>query len=378
MKRIVIAGLIMVAFSSVVLPSTAVETRGIWVDKSDVYKGKEYIASRFDSLASANFNVVCLPTMHKGYVAYKGSEHLPPDPDIMKIDENMVQWLIDEAHDRGFFAEAWPEYGFYTYHTSDAASTTTHGALLDKYPELTAIDSTGVPYLHNEQWGDFFSLCPSNPKSHTIMIDLMLEQITRFDFDGLNLDRIRYPTKDFCFCPYCKGHFKEDTGYTLTAESLEDEKVLDALYAWRKEQLNQFMKKLHTAIRKARPDILITADVWPPDQNQINEKGQDWGTWLRQGYINVAIPMMYWKNIGGTVEGAITTAGTPERVVCGISAEVNNPEELVRQIQLVRKKNASGVVIWYLGKISDDIETLKNTVFKNPAQPYKKRNIIEK
>ena len=354
--------------------SALVETRAIWVDKSDIYKGKEYMTQMLDALTSANFNVVCLPTMHRGYVGYRESAYLPIDPRMAEIDPDYLQWLITESHNRGLLTEAWPEYGYYSFHTPDATKITTRGPMLDKYPQLTAIDVNGTPYLHNK-WGDFYSLCPANPESQEIMTGMFLEMVSKFTFDGLNLDRIRYPTNDFCFCPYCTEHFKQDTGFELSAESVKDKKVLQAFYEWRKKQLNVFMKNLSSKLRTARPDLLITADVWPPAQNQINEKGQDWGVWIKQGYIDVAIPMMYQVNIEKTVEECIQVTENPQLLMCGISAEVQDSEALANQVRTARAKGASGVVIWYLGMAVDDLEYLKENVFQTPARPYLQKNI---
>lgn len=361
-----------------------IETRGVWIDKSDVHKGKKYLTEMLDGITSANFNTIYVATLYKGYVIYPDSKYLPQDPEVKKFeievfsglgrlpdkkeDRSMLKWIIDEAHKRHLLVEAWPEYGFYTYHTPDAKADKSRGVLLDKYPELTAIDINGQPYLHNPKWGDFYSLCPSNPESHELLINILVESITRYNFDGLNLDRIRYPTKDFCFCPYCRQHFKQDTGFELSKENLQKNNVQQAFYKWRKKQLNQFMEKLSRKVRQVRPDILITADVWTPDQ--IDEKGQDWPTWLRKGYIDVVIPMMYWANIEGSVNDSLQLVSEPKRMFCGISAEVNSSQVLAEQIKLARKKKTGGVVIWYLGKVGDDLKYLKSSVFTTPASPF--------
>lgn len=363
-----------------------VETRGVWVDKSDVYKGEKYLTEMFDKLTTANFNAVYLPVQYKGYVIYPDSKYLPQDPDVAKFereiygklgrkeDEKMrferstLKWMIDEAHKRRLHVEAWPEYGFYAYHTRDARSDPSRGPLLDKNPELTSIDINGQPYLHHPQWGDFYSLCPSNPESHEIMINVLCEAITRYDFDGLNLDRIRYPAKDFCFCPYCKEHFQKDTGFELTKENIEKEEVKKAFYEWRKKQVNKFMEKLSEKVRLPRPALLISAYVWTPEE--IDAKGQDWPTWVKKGYIDVVIPGMYFGEIEAYIDASKRIIPNPRLMLCGISAEVNSSEKLAEQIELVRKKNASGVVVWYLGKAADDLDYLKSTVFKTPAKPY--------
>jgi uncharacterized lipoprotein YddW (UPF0748 family) len=354
------------------------ETRGVWIDKSDVYKGKESLIAMFDKLTAANFNLVCLPVLHRGYVIYPDSKILPQDPKAIEVDKDILQWMINQAHQRGLMVESWPEFGFYAYWTKDATKDTSRGVMLDKEPELTAIDINGLPYLHNKDWGDFYSLCPSNPKSQKIMINLLCEPISRYQFDGLNLDRIRYPTKEFCFCAYCKKQFKKDTGIELSKQNLENGEALKKFYTWRKEQLNKFMQKLSKKVRKLRPDyakassgkpgFLITADVWIPEE--IDGKGQDWPTWLKKGYITLAIPMMYWENIEGGLNDSLKISPDSRRILAGISAETNSSEQLANQIELARKKNCGGVVVWYLGKLDDDLEYLKTTVFKEPSKPY--------
>jgi uncharacterized lipoprotein YddW (UPF0748 family) len=356
-----------------------VETRGVWIDKSDVYKGKESLLAMFDKLTAAKFNLVCLPVMHRGEVLYPRSKYLPQDKKAAALDPDILQWLIEQAHQHGLMVESWPEFGFYAYWTKDANKDISRGVILDKYPALTAIDINGLPYLHNQAWGDFYSFCPSNPKSHRIMINLLCESIEKYKpahrshlgaggFDGLNLDRIRYPTKDFCFCPYCKKQFKKETKLVLSKESLANEETLNAFYTWRKEQLNKFMKQISKKVRHLQPNLLITADVWTPDE--INGKGQDWPTWLKKGYIDIAIPMMYYENITEGLTNSVNIAPDSNRVLAGISAEVNSSEQLVNQIEFARKKNCGGVVVWYLGKLDDDLEYLKSTVFQIPSQPF--------
>ena len=345
-----------------------IEIRGVWVDKSDVYKGKESLIAMFDKLTASNFNLVCLPVLHRGYVIYPDSKYLPQDQKALEIDKDILKWMIEAAHQRRLFVESWPEFGFYAYHTKDATKDTSRGVILDKYPELTAIDINGLPYLHNKDWGDFYSLCPSNPKSHQIMIELLCEPISRYQFDGLNLDRIRYPTKDFCFCAYCKKQFKKDTKLVLSKQNLGKEETLKAFYTWRKEQLNMFMKKLSAKVRKLQPNLLITADVWTPDE--IDAKGQDWSHWLKKDYVDIAIPMMYWENIEKGLTESVNVSPDSRRILAGLSAETNSSEQLANQIELARQKNCGGVVVWYLGKMDDDLEYLKSTVFQTPSQPF--------
>jgi len=344
------------------------ELRGIWVSRTDIYKGKAFISKMFSALAEANINTVCLPTYYKGVVTYPGSKYLPIDPVLEKIDPDYLNWMIKEAKKNGLSVEAWPEYGYYAYFTPDLSKETTWGVFLDKYPELTAITVDGVPYLSNK-FGTYFSLCPSNPKSHELMTDLLTEMVAKYDFDALNVDRARYPSDQFCFCDYCKKHFKQETGLTLDKALLSDPGKKKVLIQWRKDRVTSFMERLRRSVDKTRPGVRITADVWS-GVSDSDEKGQDWPTWLDRGYLDIAVPMMYYNNITQEMNNAISKAPSSRYMAAGITVETNKPETVRQHIQQARDVNAAGFVLWYMGTVEDDLPLLKSTVLSKPAKPF--------
>ena len=346
----------------------AVESRGVWVDKSDLYKGKDYILSALDSLKNANFNTLYLPVWYKGRVSYPGSAYAPIDPDIETIDPQLLSWLIAEAHQRGFMVQAWTEYGFGTYHTPDAATDPSRGAILDKNPELTALDKDGLPYEHIEEWGYFYHLCPVNPASHQILIALFTEIVTKLPFDALNLDRIRFPNENFCFCEYCKKKFLEDTGYALTPDIFSDPQRLAAFRRWRKVQVTDFMAKLRQKIKAARPGMPITAAVWY--DSELENKGQDWPSWIKKGYLDLALPMIYWPGNDATINSSTALVKDTKKMAVGISADACAKEELKRQVEYIRSKKLSGAAFWYLSPLLKMTDYLRDTVFQEPALPY--------
>ena len=347
-----------------------IETRAVWIDKSDIYKGKEAMLAMFGQLSAANFNSVYLPTMYRGYVNYPGSKYLPADPQAQKIDKDYLYWLVKEARNHGFLVGAWPEYGLYAYFTKDAKTDKSRGALLTKYPDLTSIDVEGNTYLHNKDLGDFYSVCPANPKTHDIMIKIYSEMVQKYAFDELNLDRIRFPTKDFCFCTFCQHQFKKDTGYDLTPEIVSNPVEYKAWIEWRKLQVVHFMQKLSQHMQKIRPDLILTAAVWPP--TEIDEKGQDWPVWLKEGYLDIGVPMLYEKTISKSVSRSIQVAPSSRQIYPGVSADdkTKSNELLVQQIQEARDLHCGGVVIWNATKVMERLDYLKSTIFKEPAKPY--------
>ncbi len=350
------------------------ESRGVWLEKAEMIEGKEALAARLDRLRDAGFNSVYVAMQVRGCVMYPGSAILPIWESAATADPDLIPWLIEEIHRRGMKAEAWTEFGFYTYHTSDAMKDPSRGAVLAMNPGLVARDSSGKNYLHNDQWGDFYALCPSNPKSQEVLSDLYLEMMERFDFDGLNLDRIRYPTGDFCYCSFCREHFEKDTGIQLSkfkADSPEQK----AFEQWRKENLTRFMAGFSKKLRNRIPGVRITSAVVPPET--IDEKGQDWPTWIRKGYLDAAMPMLYSSDIQGSVEMIQGLVGKEARVFYGLDAG-QGIDVMKAQIDYLRKSGAQGITVWYSKSVDPLLPELKDSFSKPAVSPlYQKRRQVD-
>jgi uncharacterized lipoprotein YddW (UPF0748 family) len=263
--------------------------------------------------------------------------------------------------------QAWTEYGFGTYHTADAASDHSRGVILDKDPGLTAIDKDGKPYEKIADWGYFYHMCPANPVSHGILSDLMVEIVTKLPFDALNLDRVRFPEDTFCFCEHCRKQFLADTGYKLDPSIYSDGVRLAAWRKWRKARVTDFMALLKKKLAAARPGMPVTSAVWY--DSELDKKGQDWPEWMRKGYLDFAVPMIYWKDNDVTVDGTAALAPAGTKMAVGISAEDCGKEEVRRQVEHARAKGLGGAAFWFLGPLLDMTDYLHATVFQEPALP---------
>jgi uncharacterized lipoprotein YddW (UPF0748 family) len=131
------------------------------------------------------------------------------------------------------------------------AATTTMGPLLDANPKLAAIDAKGNRYLHNKSLGDYYILCPSNPRSHEILAKLMTEAVTKYPADGLQLDRIRYPSADFCYCDYCREHFQRDTGQVLS-NVIPKTDLAKQFLQWKRQQNLRAVLTFEQAVHRPR------------------------------------------------------------------------------------------------------------------------------
>ncbi|MGI8906121.1 MAG: glycoside hydrolase family 10 protein [Candidatus Sumerlaeaceae bacterium] len=341
------------------------EARAVWITSQELQESKEALTAKLDQVASANFNTITVDTWFRGFVAYPDSALVPQYPGVVEKNPDVLSWILKEAHARKLRVDAWPSYGFYAYYTKDAAADESNGPLLDKHPDLTSLDADGKAPLHNPSLGDFYSLCPANPKSHQLLAQLISEMVEKYEFDGVNLDRMRFPSSSYCHCAWCKEHFREDVGIELRRfpdGSEEARKFLE----WKREQNARSIGVVHRAVRKLRPRMPITAYVVGPAEK--DDKAQSWELWVKRGYIDAVAVSMYGPDIRETAKRALQLLdGRKDKLICAISCDLPHSSYYLRNIQFAREITPTGQFTWYGGKLLDDVEPLKAGPYAEPA-----------
>ncbi len=338
------------------------ETRGIWVDKSQLLEGEEFLDELFAGLQEANFNAVNLCTYFQGHVIYPGSEYLPQHPDYKEKD--YLDIAINLAREYDLEVYAWMEWGFYGFNAPDVTESDTLGPIFDKHPNWLSIDREGQYFIRNPQWGDFVPMSPVNYDAQDFLIDIHLETLDKYPFDGIDLDRIRYGTADFCFSDTARILFLRETGIDIR-EMEKGSKEEAVFIEWKKAKLNKFVERFSQALRENHPDVKITSAVVPP--YRINELGQDWPTWAEHGWIDALSPMLYYDDIEEHVEKAEAKVPDDFPMLYGLDC-ARSSEDLQAQIELAREMGASGVVLWFAGTVEEHLDHLKETVFSEPAE----------
>lgn len=341
------------------------EARAVWITGMELLKPREEILSRLDALVDANFNAIFVDTWFRGYVIYPDSALVPQYPPAVQHGD-VLSWLIPEAKKRGLQVHNWPEYGFYAYHTMDATTDSSRGPLLDKHPELVATAADGTTFLHNPTFGDFYSLCPANPKSHQLLADMYVEMMKHYEFDGLNLDRLRFPAQNYCHCAHCKAAFKKDKGIELAAFD-KGTTAAEAFLQWKREELAGGVETIVKAVRAARPDADITAYVVGPDE--MNDKAQSWDLWVKRGLLDAIGVSMYGPDIRDAAEKAKKLLGeNSDKLVAAINAGLPSTSFILRNIGFARNMAPLGQFVWYATDVMDDLDELKAGPYAKPAE----------
>lgn len=342
--------------------SPAAEVRGVWLASRDMAGSDAQLMGQLDLIRAGHFNSVLIDTCFRGYVAYPNSEVLPHFPAFNGRD--VLKLLVEEAHKRGLRAELWMEFGFYSYFTADATKDKSMGAILDAHPELLSVDAKGTRFIHRS-FGDFYSICPSNPKSHEILARVYAEAASRYPVDGVNLDRIRYADADYCYCDYCRTAFKDESGIELVefpAGSSDARKWLD----WKRDRTLRAVRTIAQAIRAARPGIRVTSYVVGP--MEMDSKAQGWDLWMKHKLLDGIAVSMYGADIRAAAEKAIQLLdGDTRRLIGAISCD-QQPAIYLHNIELTRRYRMAGQYTWHFGDLADDIGGLAAGPYRAPLQ----------
>jgi uncharacterized lipoprotein YddW (UPF0748 family) len=340
----------------------ASEVRGVWIASRDMLRPKDELRQMLDALAAANFSVVLIDTLFRGYVAYPDSEHLRHFPEFN--GEDMLGWFVEECRARGLRTAAWMEYGFYAYFTADATKDPSMGAILDRHPELLSVNSRGTRIIHRS-FGDFYSMCPSNPLSHEILGSIMAETVSRYPVDELNLDRIRYAAADYCYCNYCKIHFERDTGIAL-AEFADGTEEARQWLEWKRQQTTKAVQRIRALVHAARPGLPITAYVVGPEE--MDDKAQGWDLWMQHDLLEGIAVSMYGANIESAAARARELLGPRQAKLIGAISAGQAKEVYLSNIQRTRQLGMMGQYSWHFGDLMDDLEALKVGPYAKPAR----------
>jgi uncharacterized lipoprotein YddW (UPF0748 family) len=105
------------------------------------------------------------------------------------------------------------------------------------------------------------------------------------------------------------------------------------------DQVTSLVKKISSGIRALKKNIIISAAVFPNAERARRDNGQDWPVWARNGYIDLAVPMIYSADNGYVQQSINDNARLSDKsnVVIGFGAYKMRPGQLSEQMAFYRR-----------------------------------------
>jgi uncharacterized lipoprotein YddW (UPF0748 family) len=197
-------------------------------------------------------------------------------------------------------------------------------------------------------------MCPSDERNRDIEKRAMLEVVERYDVAGVHFDYMRYPNRQFCFCPRCRSLFEQQTG---AKDVNYPEDVLGSgwhdkgpwVLAWanfRRGLISSLVEEIAQEARRMKPDIKVSLASWASTWGALRDVAQDWFRWVENGWLDFVCPMDYTPDaecVRRSVQQQVAFTKGKAPVYAGLGAFLlPSPKELIEQIRVAREVGAAG------------------------------------
>ena len=353
------------------------EARALWVTRWD-YSNPEDIQEVVNRAANANFNIIFFQVRGQAD-AYYHSNYEPWAERLTGTLGRDPGWdplatAVELAHAAGLELHAWVNiYPAWLGESPPPSTTPEH--MYNFFNELygdnwVQWDDQGQPMQLNTY---YLWASPGHEAVPEHIVQVCEDIVANYDVDGLHLDRVRYYRPEYSHDPVSRARFAD-------AKTTDPELTWEE---WQRSQVTSLVGSVYEAI-SSKPDLMLTAAVWPIYQDQwgwITWDGysgyyQDSQGWMEAEVIDGIAPMLY----------TITVQDYPDRfdvlvrdfvshangrhVWPGITADYDSFDEIWSRIEMARQAGAAGQAIFSYSYINqrDYWDEFRNGPYAVPAE----------
>jgi uncharacterized lipoprotein YddW (UPF0748 family) len=310
------------------------ELRGVWVSDSTRLDWNEATAR----LQRAGFNTMYVNLASAGAAFYPRSKVLPS---LVDGGTDEVTRGIELAHRRGIAVHAKLITFFMFKAPSESQRRMTRA-------DRVMLGPNGRPALQS----GYTWLCPTQLANREQLAAEITEILSRYRVDGLQFDYIRFYEEPTCYCDHCRAEFEHALGRHLRRwpDDVMGGVYTTQFYDWRRQVINQRVYELTSLTRRMRPDIKLSAAVFPDWERCRQDRAQDWGLWLLRGWMNYVCTMTYRTDVrefAELVRKQQAWAGNRAKIVPGIGSwKFERMSDLRTEIDTARRLGAPGFVLF--------------------------------
>ncbi|HTG65952.1 MAG TPA: family 10 glycosylhydrolase [Flavobacterium sp.] len=371
------------------------EFRAVWIatvanidwpikNTDSVEKQKADFLAILDAYKRLNYNVVIVQIRTAGDALYPtnlapwskyltGKQGQAPVPFY-----DPLEWMINEAHNRGFEFHAWLNPYRATMDLNTTVLSKDHDVL--KHPEWMI--KYGGKYYYN----------PALPEVQNHLMTVVEEVVTKYDIDAIHFDDYFYPYK-------VVGEIFNDTAaYKKYGKGMNIED-------WRRDNVNTYVKNTFNSIKKLKPWVQFGISPFGVWRNKsVDPKGSDTQAgqtnyddlyadpmaWMEGNYIDYILPQLYWSIDHPKASYAKLSKWWSENTNANTALYIGNgsykinadsdkkwflPSEIPNQIDLTRTfKNINGNAFfsakYFVNQNRAVTQLLESKQYKYPALPY--------
>jgi len=326
--------------------SRAVDHRSVWMRPKETNLAQ--VQQNIAKLKALNINSLYLETWWNGHTIYP-TEHPLAEQNPIYQGFDVLQAYIDEGKKAGIEIHAWVENFFIGMGNQIGKVRTVH-------PEWSMISRLGHDYQYVPIYSsNYYFINPALPEVRDFVSEIYEELLRKYDVDGLQLDYIRYPdagdfTNDYGYDSYTRNLFMEQYGADPIGLYPGSE-LWEEWVNFRKNIINEFVYRISDEARAIKPNIRISAAVWPNYVDGPILMSQEPRDWLEKNYIDQLFPMSYNPTVALTAEDAresVELSDGKAFVVIGVGAfEAGRTSEvMIGQIDASMDEGVSGSALF--------------------------------
>jgi len=355
------------------------EVRALWVVRTTL-TSPEKIHQLVNAAADNGFNTLIVQIRGRGDAYYKS--RVEPRANELKdqpLSFDPLALTLAEAHKRGLKVHAWLNTSLLA-NLDALPSDPAH--VYNKHPEWLAVPRAVAGELYAMsprdpafrqkivEWskanrGELEGVYtgPANPKVRDHIYNIWMDVLKHYPVDGLHFDYVRFASPDFDYSRTSMEKFRKWLEPQLSSQeraelkrSLKSNKLAATELFWAKFadfqrlQVTTLVERIYKAVKKRRPDVVVSAAVFANDENAYTRRFQDWRRWLQMGILDVACPMAYSTDTAvfqKQIEVATSTAqAANRRVWAGIGAYRIPSDSAVEKINVARSLKAEGFILF--------------------------------
>lgn len=222
--------------------------------------------------------------------------------------------------------------------------------------------------LQNHRSGEGLFQSPMNPEVQEYLIHIVDDILSHYPVAGLHLDYIRYPDSNVDLNPSARKAFKSRYIFD-PAEFLQEPERFARTYGetgyevnfsrWGKflrEGLSEFVRRLAEHVHHRYPGVILSAAVKPDLGRAHWRYYQEWDRWVREGWLDRALPMNYTPDLRlflYRTRTMVKAAGV-EKLIMGISLYNQSPASVAEKIRAVQELPLAGFVLFSYTQLQEN------------------------
>ncbi len=301
------------------IESRVIDGRGFWHRPYET--NLDQVRLTLQELKNMNVNMLFIETFWLGRLIYESSIPDTFQHGFTKIEgyesygTNLLLAFYEEAKAYDIEVHAWVE----NFYVGNGPSYT-DSPILNRFPNWSSINyDYSIPQRSEV---NYLFMDPANPEVRQYLKNIYAEIVSMADVGSIHLDYIRYPVarditstnpatnRDTGYSEFSEAEFKimNNLEGDLRTLVVSNPTIASLWKAYKVQVITDFVKGVYYTVKNVNPKVGLSTAIFGNISSAINEKAQDWQTWIEEGYVEIITPMTYYQS-------SITVASETNRLV---------------------------------------------------------------